>query len=175
MKYEKEMKQPVTQWLQERGFEVGYELLISGYADVIGFVFAPRRGRKIPELSRAVVVELKLRDVKGVIRQARANKYQIGESWAAMPEDFCNNINRDYIDLFIQDGIGLLSVSDSGEVKAEIYPCGSFGYANGRWLQEKFWRVHRQNERISHNSRIQQLPNYIGVVNRESMDWGRVR
>lgn len=149
MRYEKEMKQPVTKWLQERGFEVGYELMITGYADVIGFEFAERIGRPIPQLQRAVVVELKLWDVKGVIRQARTNKYRIGESWAAMPKDFCDKMSRVWYDRFVLEGIGLLSVDEEEEVRIVIRPSGSFAHDNKRnWLREKLWRVHRENERV---------------------------
>ena len=147
MRYEKEMKLPVTRWLNDRGFEVGYELMIAGYADVIGFDFAPRTSRKIPQLRRVVVVELKLRDIKGVIRQARTNKYFVGESWAAMPEDFCKRMKQEKYDKFVQEGIGLLSVNEE-EVKVVIQPSGSYDFNNKRrWLQKKFWRVHRQNKR----------------------------
>jgi len=146
MRYEKEMKQSVTQWLHERGFEVGYELQISGFADVIGFKFGHRTGRAIPNLLQAVV-ELKLRDIKGVIRQAVSNKYNIGESWAAMPEDFCKDMKDNHKAEFTNNGIGLLSAGD--EVKVLIQPTGSLAYniIAGNWLREKFWRVHKQNEK----------------------------
>ena len=147
MKYEKEMKQPVTQWLQDRGYEVGYELQIGNYPDVVGFKFAPRVGRRIPELLQVIVVELKLRDIKGVIYQARTNKHFIGDSWAAMPEDFCNRMNKVSYDRFVHESVGLLSVSKYGEVKVVIWPSGNMAFnSRHRWLQEKFWRVHRQNE-----------------------------
>lgn len=149
MRYEKEMKLPVTQWLQDRGFEVGYELMIGGYADVIGFKFAPRVDRRVPDLLEAITVELKLRDVKRVVYQARTNKYHIGDSWAAMPEDFCNHMGVCWHDVFVQEGLGLLSVNEYGEVKIVIQPSGNMTFNNRhRWLQEKFWRVHRQNERV---------------------------
>lgn len=154
MRYEKEMKLPVTQWLQDRGFEVGYELMISGYADVIGFKFAERIGRRIPELLQAVVVELKLWDVKGVICQARCNKYRIGESWAAMPKDFCDHMSKIWYDRFVHEHIGLLSVNADGEVKIVIRPSDNLAIeTRGKnWLREKFWRVHRQNEKIEYNA-----------------------
>ena len=148
MRYEKEMKMPVTRWLNSQGFEVGYELLIGGYADVIGFEFEKCIGRKIPRLKGVVVVELKLRDIKGVICQARGNKYHIGESWAAMPKDFCDRMSQVWIHKFMHEGIGLLSVNSCGEVEVIIRPSAFLGFNNrGRWLQKKCWRVHRQNER----------------------------
>jgi hypothetical protein len=142
------MKLPVTQWLQDHGFEVGYELMIGGYVDVIGFKFAERIDRRIPELLQVAVVELKLRDTKGVIYQARTNKYQIGDSWAAMPKDFCDCMSGVWVDRFIHEGIGLLSVDRYGAVKIVIRPSGSLVFNNrSNWLQEKFWRVHKLNEK----------------------------
>ena len=147
MRYEKEMREPVAKWLEHRGLEAGYELMVSGYADMLGFEFAERIGRPIPNLMRVVVIELKLRDVRGVIRQAVTNKYHIEESWTAMPEDFCLRMDGPTLDLFIEAGVGLLSVPDESwkEVKIIFFPTGGSSY--GDWLKGKLWRVHRQNER----------------------------
>lgn len=147
MRYEKEMKQPVTKWLQERGFEAGYELMIAGYADVIGFEFAERIGRPVPKLERVMVIELKLRDIKRVFEQARTNKYHVGESWVAMPEDFCEHISPTWLDRFREKGIGLLAVGDSVSIVFPPVGGNSNGEAFGKWLQKKLWRVHRANEK----------------------------
>lgn len=154
MRYEKEMKQPVTKWLQERGLEAGYELMITGYADVIGFKFAERIGKPVPKLECVIVIELKLRDIKGVFRQARTNKYRVGSSWVAMPEDFCEHISPDWLDRFREEGIGLLAVGDSVSIVFPPFGGNSDGEAFGNWLHKKLWRVHRMNEKRKINETV---------------------
>lgn len=138
---EKELREPVTKWLQSKGYDVVVEFLLGHFVDMIGCKFGERIGRRIPPLIYTVSVELKLYDVGGVILQARNNRLFVNESWAAMPE---NRISKMVEKSFLKFGrtqIGLLSVKNGGRV-CEIIPA-KINYR----LQRRLWqRLHEGPE-----------------------------
>ena len=152
---ERDMRPAVTDWLVRMGYRVGYELSpgrVGFYADVVGVLFAPRIGRSIPDLLQVVAVELKLRDLPGVLAQARWNAQWAHASYAAMPAEFfkqkMTRARQRHLDEFGDSGIGLLSVNvQSGDVRFVV----SFGrnyppYDRGR-ERRYWWRVYQRGIR----------------------------
>jgi len=117
---EKDFQPAVEMWLKNLGYRVARECMISGYCDLIGSKWSERIGRKKPQLLETMAVELKVRDMVGVISQAKANHYQCTYSYAAMPLDFCNRMRPQSKNRFEDAGIGLIGVSERGLVKSII-------------------------------------------------------
>lgn len=140
---EKEMRPIIARWLQDKGFGVAHEILISGYCDLAGFRFAQRTSRRIPKLLSVITVELKINNVLDVIKQARGNKHFVNASYAAMPLDKCERMRLKTIRRFRQEGIGLLGVS--GKVKVIVKPKYE-GNKNIKWMTSKMWRWQRKGE-----------------------------
>lgn len=140
---EHDLRQPVANWLKFQGFEVAHECLLGGYCDLIGFRFAPRVGRRIPPLEYVVAVELKVRDIAGVIRQAKSNRHYANESYAAMPRERCIRMRQPTLERFLSAGIGLLRVDASGSVDLVV---GAGVFDDGREQSRKstWWRWHRK-------------------------------
>ena len=90
-----------------------HECMLVGWCDVLGVQFAPRVGRPIPAVRRAIAVELKLKKIAEVIAQASANRYAVHESWAAMPAALCDRMRPDTLAKFEKAGVGLLQVDDA--------------------------------------------------------------
>ena len=114
---EHDMFSAIVQWLNRSDYYATCECMIGGYCDVVGCKWAERFSRKPPELLEMVCVELKMRDIGGVISQAKGNHYHCNLSFCAMPADFCSRIKGDRLQKFIDAGVGLLSVSGA---KVEI-------------------------------------------------------
>jgi hypothetical protein len=107
---ENEMRSAIVKWLNRSGYYDAHECLVGGYCDVIGCQWSERVGRKKPDLLEMICIELKLRDIKGVIAQAKGNHYHANLSYCAMPFDFCRKMQPKSRQKFIDAGIGLLSV-----------------------------------------------------------------
>lgn len=136
---ERDMRPAVTEWLRSRGYTVAYEIYIcGGYCDVVGFRFAKRIGRRIPELIDCVTVELKVRDFAGVLHQGINNSY-VCPSYVAMPKSVLRTARKQTIQKFVQKGVGILSVGGSVQQLVAAYR------GIGRWrqddrLRKKLWR-----------------------------------
>lgn len=108
-----ELVHPVTTYFKEQGYKVKEEMKI-------GFYRADLVCRKKDKL---VAVELKLRDYKKAIAQAK--NYQLGVSYVyvAFPLFKVSNVLRKREYLLRKEGIGLLVVNEqSCEVKEIIEP-----------------------------------------------------
>ena len=82
---EKLMRPIVVDWLQTEGYYVAHEVMLSGYCDLIGCLWSKHIGRKIPQMLEIMAIELKIKDVKGVLKQAENNCYFADYSYIAMP------------------------------------------------------------------------------------------
>ena len=113
---EKILRPIVESWLQEQGYYVAHEVMLSGYVDLTGCKWAQRIGRRIPPIIEIMAVELKIRDIKGVLRQARNNCYFTDYSYAAMPIGRCNKMKSETLRIFENIGVGLLGVNDNVKI-----------------------------------------------------------
>ena len=140
-RFEADMREPVKQWLAERGFLVTVEMMVCGYADIVGGRFGARpASRRKPPLIECWVVELKLTDVAGVIEQARHNLHQSHRSFCAMPAARCDRMLPRTVDKFRAAGVGLLSV---GDAIREIVP-SSVGNGSKPHIANRLWRRTRE-------------------------------
>ncbi len=106
---EAQLAPPVTAWLQGTGCRVEAEVPILGRrADLIG--------AREDEL---VAVELKLRDWREALCQARAYQLAADRVWVAMPLAAASSAYRARW-RFEAERIGLLAVDDSGTVRTPI-------------------------------------------------------
>ena len=107
---EKQLR-PITQaWLQGRGYYVAHEVMLCGFCDMIGCRWEPRVGRKIPIMAEIMCVELKIKDIVGVLRQCKENQTVADYSYAAMPWSFCNSMRPQSLMKFADIGVGLMGV-----------------------------------------------------------------
>jgi hypothetical protein len=113
---EKDLRPTVEAWLQEQGYYVAHEVMLSGYCDLTGCKWAERIGRRIPPMIEIMAVELKIRDIRGVLYQAKNNRWFVDYSYAAMPLQKCEKMNSSTLRLFKNIGVGLLGVSDCVDV-----------------------------------------------------------
>ena len=143
---EKDMRQPVVDWLHDHGFEDAHEVWTGAWCDIVGFRFAPRVGRPIPRLREVIAIELKVSNVSQVIFQARGNKLVVNASYAAMPFERCRRMRLTTRAQFAKNGIGLLSVTGGGTVRGEIEPTW---VRDGREQRYKasWWRWHIKHEK----------------------------
>lgn len=116
---ERDMRPAVDAWLLSEGMlQTLYESRIFHNADMVGVRFANRVGRAIPPLVAVRVVELKLSDIAGVLRQARRHREHPVFSYAAMPADRIERMRLDTLQRFAATGVGLLAVT--GESVATV-------------------------------------------------------
>ena len=113
---EKILRPKVEAWLKKQGFYVAHEVMLSGYVDLTGCKWAQRIGRRIPPIIELMAVELKISDIKGVLRQAKNNSYFTDYSYAAMPCEKCESMRGKTLERFENFGIGLLGVNNSVKV-----------------------------------------------------------
>lgn len=123
IKVENDMRPHIVSWLTRNGYYDAHECMIGGYCDVIGCKWGERKGRKKPELLEMICIELKLRDISGVISQAIHNHYHCNLSYCAMPVDFCRRMRDQSVKRFIEAGVGLLAVNNTGEIRTLVYSC----------------------------------------------------
>lgn len=109
---EKTLRPVVAAWLQEQGYYVAHEAMLSdGYCDLTGCQWAERIGRRIPSMLKIVAVELKIRDICGVLGQAETNCRYADFSYAAMPLQKCESMRAATLRKFREKGVGLIGVS----------------------------------------------------------------
>lgn len=140
VRFERDMREPVKSWLMERGYlpAIEFWLTNAGCADIVAGAYAARVGRRIPKLEEVVAVELKLRDVAGVLVQAKRNRYLCDWSYAAMPQERVEKMRLSTLGKFSKAGIGLLSVGN--EIKETISPARGDGLPDGRSQVNQLWR-----------------------------------
>ena len=112
---ERDMFPTVKRWLEWQGMHVLWESVIFSNADVVGVRFANQVGREVPRLLRVVVVELKIRDIAGVIRQSAHHREHPVESYAAMPDAIVCKMRKATVNRFRREGVGLLAVDPDAE------------------------------------------------------------
>lgn len=105
-----DLRKPVCRWLLERGLSPVLECQSLNNCDVVGVKFIERP----LQLVEMVAVELKLKDLAGVLRQCERNDYHSTETWAAMPLEFA----RKHRESFVQRGYGLVGIN--GESCVEL-------------------------------------------------------
>lgn len=138
MPRERDMRPVIDVWLTNQGLLPIYEILLSGYVDVTAVRFAPRFGRRIPEVEHIVTVELKLTNVGGVLRQCKDNIPFCHQSYAAMPTERCKRMRTATVERFRASGVGLLAVGEGVHV---VVPAAD-NKALIVWdhLKQKLWR-----------------------------------
>lgn len=123
---ERQMRKPVLNWLQHQGYLCTVESFTGhGYADIVARRFGVRpAARRIPPLLDVLIVELKLEDVAGVVRQARDNRQVCHQSYCAMPDSRLATMRPATLDKFCIAGVGLLLVGSGVRVAIEA-PLGN--------------------------------------------------
>ncbi len=116
LKTEKNLRPIAETWLRGGGYYVAHEVMLSGYCDLTGCKWAKRIGRRIPSMLEIVAVELKIKDISGVLRQARVNCYYADFSYAAMPLKKCKSMRTATLQRFEKEGIGLLGICQNVKV-----------------------------------------------------------
>lgn len=145
---ENEMRPAIVNWLNRNGYYDGHELLIGGYCDVIGGKFDERVGRRKPDMGEMICVELKMRDIAGVIYQAKGNHHHCNLSYAAMPMDFCLRMMWQSHKKFSDAGVGLLGI-----INGKVLPIHNSRYNNKTpdvHFRDKLWAFKQRTER--HNA-----------------------
>lgn len=143
---EKDIEPAVRSWLTARNLMIAHEVMLGGYCDLVGFRFGDRPDRRIPNLDIVVAVELKIRDIACVIRQARGNR-SANESWAAMPAEKVYKMRKTSIQAFKDEGIGLLSTDGLG-ARVIIEAIARIDAGNDR-LRRNLWRWQKRLDRAS--------------------------
>ncbi len=129
-----DMRQPVCDWLRSRGFLPAVEFFLWHTADIVAGRYGERpAARRKPPLLQTVAVELKIRDVAGVIGQAGSNADLTDQSFCAMPAARCAKMRPGTAERFRVAGVGLLSVGD--EIREIIEP--SVGLGTTRMRKER--------------------------------------
>jgi hypothetical protein len=148
---ENDMRPAVVAWLRARGCEIAHEIQYFGYCDVTGIIYAPRTSRRIPKAERVIAVELKLRDISGVLAQAVSNKHFVDESYAAMPAAVCARMRDKSKGHFAAEGVGLLSV-DGDTVSVAIPPEDNHVRKLGERLTRNLWAAVRRQKNNGHTT-----------------------
>jgi len=119
---ERDMRPAVMDWCYCRGWSPVCEVYVKSHtADMISVAYGGQEGRLIPEVKTLVGIELKLRDITGVIRQCESLKWWCHAVYAAMPKEFVDRMKPETPTKFKSLGIGLLSV-DGNQVSVEVNP-----------------------------------------------------
>lgn len=145
---EKELKIPVVEWLKKQGYEVTQESGIFSNCDLIGFKFQQQNGRNVPELEYVIAIELKLKDIKGVLNQCRLHRHRANEVYAAMPVEVVQKFRFDTIQKFWDMGIGLLTV-DVNNQDVQIRHSSLKYLVDLQNKKRVLWRWHKFNNRNS--------------------------
>jgi len=146
---EREMRRPVADFLRSRGYRVAFEVYRErGLADIIGVRFAARIRREVPPATSIIAVELKLDDVSGVLRQCSLNWPSSNLSCAAMPRSRVLRMRSGTVELFRENGFGLLQVdAATGEVSFVVEPVWH-EMSRESWhslnMPRKLWRMFRK-------------------------------
>jgi hypothetical protein len=106
---EADLREPVTKWLRDGGFQVRLEVpILSRRADLV----AARAGL-------VTAIEMKLHDWAQALRQAMAYQIAANCAWVAMPLAAACRAYRERW-RFEAEGVGLLAVDDHGHVRVPI-------------------------------------------------------
>lgn len=140
---ESDMRPAIIDWLNARRCKVLHECVAMGNCDVVGVRFAERHGRRIPPLENLITIELKMRDVAGVIRQAEKHVGVANGSFAAMPLERCQRMRDSTRERFWQAGVGLLAV-DAWGARVIVLAAERCPLQMRRRLQKAFWRRLRE-------------------------------
>lgn len=116
---EKVLRPIVDRWLEKMGYFVAHENMICGFVDITACKWKKRTDYRIPTMKRIITVELKINDIKGVLRQAKNNALYVDYSYCAMPIEKCNSMRRKTLKRFRRKGVGLLGV-DTTKKKVRI-------------------------------------------------------
>src|SRR5688572_16782906 len=109
VRFESDLRDPVTTWLRDAGFEVRLEVpILSRRADLVG-----SRGTSL------TAIEMKLHQWSKALRQAIAYQLAADRAWVAMPLAAASRAYRQRW-IFESEGVGLLAVDDSGHVRSPI-------------------------------------------------------
>ena len=138
---EKELKPKIVKWLNDNGYEAAHECYNFNNCDVIGFEFYKQQKREIPDIKRIVAIELKVRDILGVLLQCRTHRHNATTVYAAMPESFCKTMTLKSKLKFFEQGIGLLSVGEN--VKIEVISLNYLVDLNK--YKKSLWQWHKKN------------------------------
>lgn len=145
---ERDMRPAVDAWLRARGMtDTLWESFLFQNADLVGVRFARREGLAIPPIDLVIVVELKMHDVAGVLRQCHKQRHYPAEVYAAMPRERVVIMRPATLSRFRTVGSGLLSV-DGDEVQVMIEPIVS-DVEWGTYRPESLWRRVSQLRRNS--------------------------
>jgi len=108
-RFESELREPITTWLQDAGFDVQLEVpILSHRADLVG-----SRGTTV------TAVEMKLHQWARALRQAIAYQLAADHVWVAMPLAEASRAYRQRW-TFEAEGVGLLAVDDEERVRSPI-------------------------------------------------------
>jgi hypothetical protein len=144
---ETEMTPAVTEWLKTQGYFVAYERMIcGGFCDVVGVKWEHRTSHRKPELHELVCVELKLKKIAEVLRQAKTNLYECHLSYCAMPTDFVDRMRPKSTHTFEELGIGLLSVD--GDTVTEVITPSYNDAGPSKRMCNKLWNVRLKQRRL---------------------------
>lgn len=138
---ERDMRDPVKLYLQSRHFVPVVEFCLhgAGITDVVAGIYAPRVGRRVPELLEVAAVELKLTDVGGVLKQAIRNRLCCDWSYIAMPSHRIEKMRQSTRDVIRESGVGVLSVDVHG-VKEVICPARGGCFPRDCTRARTLWR-----------------------------------
>ena len=153
MMVERDMRPPVDAWLRAQGMtDTLWESFLFQNADLVGVRFVRRVGPAIPPIERCIVVELKMCDVAGVLRQCHRQRHYPAEAYAAMPRERVARMRPATVERFRTIGAGLLSVNGDG-VQVVIEPVVS-DKEWGAYRPKALWR--RVNE-LRRATRVKKL------------------
>ena len=147
---ERDLRPAVHAWLRSQGYTVIYEFLMCGYCDMVGVRFDERVGRAVPRAIDAMAVELKLRDVTGVIAQAEANRAVVRVSYAAMPAETVAKMPHRTLERFRQAGVGLLAVG--ADVESRIAPGQPLPDMTLRYFSRRWWNRIVRDKRLGRDN-----------------------
>jgi len=144
--FERDMRRPVCLWLHERGYTPLLECWTYNNCDIAGVTFtgSPRR------IDRVAVVELKLRDVAGVLRQCERH-IACGYAnvvYAALP---CGCATR-AVDVLARANIGVLEVDVTAGMVRSLYEPTRCETCSCKGAERSFWR--RRNQWLDRLDRV---------------------
>lgn len=143
---EKQLRPIVETFLQDTwGLYVAHEVMLCGYCDIIGCRWAERVGRRKPKMLQIVAVELKIKDIVGVLSQAKGNCHVADYSYAAMPLDFYCRMRKTSVQKFRDAGVGLIGVTDTAAMV--IQPAARNAIKHNPLICNRLWNFKLRHAR----------------------------
>lgn len=111
----------MPQQIHERELDL-YETVIRAFPNQDCFTEVPFFGRHVdlvftrPSMKTICAVEVKLSDWRSALRQASLNQLFACYSYVAFPARIADRLARSVSQVFIQHGVGIISVSDNSQV-----------------------------------------------------------